>query len=809
MTDSQPEIVATADLTPESPKPINLSSPVVVPTLQDQADNFSVMSPSPPPIPGAGNTQTTTALPLVGESRRDSAIADVTPIDAPGGEGHIAEGLAASTEMDEDPDDYAKTFDSPEPPADETQLDDDIYAGESIPTSIQVSQSLDAETSKDAVNDTPATHPTPLAQDPSTASTAVVDVHPPAPEEVPTKVDTTRAEPTPSPIQDPLTTNVAASESDSAHQSDSASADGAIDIQALVDNITARAAAPEDNQTTHTTIESGPSTASHSSLPPRPPVSQQPTAADVRAEELRRPQPGNPSAALPNVPHSVSAPYPYPLPGVVTELPPGYAPPISNAYLSPVGSVPMSHQLNAGQVLPPDNHNFSSSQTYEEFLQEERKYVSEAKWDRFPEGSRLFIGNLSSERVSKKEVFDIFSQYGRLAQISLKQAYGFTQYHAVTEGQAAMTNLQGIEIKGRKIHLEISRAQKKEGDGDKRNRGSKTASGQNDRDRDRGDNRRRDGYRPRSPSPSRGNHYRQESSGRDRRHWDSSDRTRRRSRSPEAYGSGGYRRRSPSPYSRAAPASEADLDIPRRYAGDVPDVQLLLLQEVNRDFVNWVQGSFIERGLKVDVMFLNPRFPRELVIQRQVVEGVHGVSELDFRAQSVAKIPLQVFDRSAGRHNARFDQYQDLDPKIAAELIARAKGQAQHQLAPSYPPAPQYPPTAYAPHMQHQQPYGGQPAANLNLGALQNLDNATLQRVLAAIQTQGALQGQQPVAMPGTDVNAVLSALGGGVPGMPPMQSQPQGYPSGPAAPGAPPQGNASDQAHVQNIMAQLSRYRQ
>lgn len=60
-------------------------------------------------------------------------------------------------------------------------------------------------------------------------------------------------------------------------------------------------------------------------------------------------------------------------------------------------------------------------------------------------------GNLSSERVSKKEVFDIFSQYGKLAQISLKQAYGFVQYHAVTEGQAATDALQGTEISGRKI----------------------------------------------------------------------------------------------------------------------------------------------------------------------------------------------------------------------------------------------------------------------------------------------------------------------------------------------------------------------
>lgn len=60
-------------------------------------------------------------------------------------------------------------------------------------------------------------------------------------------------------------------------------------------------------------------------------------------------------------------------------------------------------------------------------------------------------GNLSSERVTKREVFDVFQRFGRLAQISLKNAYGFVQYHTVAEGQAAMQGAQGIEMGGRKI----------------------------------------------------------------------------------------------------------------------------------------------------------------------------------------------------------------------------------------------------------------------------------------------------------------------------------------------------------------------
>ena len=58
---------------------------------------------------------------------------------------------------------------------------------------------------------------------------------------------------------------------------------------------------------------------------------------------------------------------------------------------------------------------------------------------------------MSSERVSKREVFDVFHRFGRLAQISLKNAYGFVQYHTMAEGQAAMQAAQGIELGGRKI----------------------------------------------------------------------------------------------------------------------------------------------------------------------------------------------------------------------------------------------------------------------------------------------------------------------------------------------------------------------
>lgn len=63
----------------------------------------------------------------------------------------------------------------------------------------------------------------------------------------------------------------------------------------------------------------------------------------------------------------------------------------------------------------------------------------------------ISLGNLSSDKVSKRDVFQIFYKYGRLAQISLKSAYGFVQYHTSDEGYRAVESLQGTEIKGRRI----------------------------------------------------------------------------------------------------------------------------------------------------------------------------------------------------------------------------------------------------------------------------------------------------------------------------------------------------------------------
>lgn len=327
----------------------------------------------------------------------------------------------------------------------------------------------------------------------------------------------------------------------------------------------------------------------------------------------------------------------------------------------------------------------------------------------------------------------------------------------------------------------------------------------------------RDDYRPvRSPTPPRGNFRgRDEYVPRGRDSYDSRDRN--RSRSPYDHRDNGrYRERSLSPRGREA-VEDADLQLPRRDARDVPDVQILLMEQLERDFVLWVEGEMRARGIKVDVMFLNSRFPLQAVIRRQILEGVHAVSKLDMRCQQSAKIPLQVFDRQGGANNVRFDEYQDLEPKIAAELVLRAKQAQTAQPAQN----PQYTQPQFSVGQSFQTPAATPAAANL-ASLVGQLDNATLQKLLGSYQP---LQQQQNAPAVAANQAIDLAGLLGGLKPQPPQQSyqQAQSAPdpyanlaSNPALASllqnaAPPQATPtqpqSDQ-QVQNIMASLARFR-
>ncbi|KAI1097843.1 hypothetical protein F4804DRAFT_147837 [Jackrogersella minutella] len=812
MPEKSPEVLATANLTPVSPAPLYISSPVVIPTLQDQADNLYTMSlpnggqvsAAPVSAAAAAENQLSNGVATTNAQNNDSFSTDASSSQAGLGDGNGSnEEDGAALVKDEG--NVNAQHPSQQNGGAEAQQDVSKTKASALNSDASENLTDHSEATASFHDIISFTTPAEFVHQPiqnSIRSSPQEAQEPKEPQEQAVVISSTNSVDAPQPptetpteTRDPLPS----------------ATNGDIDIQSLVDKIIGDSSAGAANRA------SAPQTSANApsvSLPPRPPMPQQPTQPHARLDDALNFQPTLSfpyatavSSALPPPPGT----YPAGAPGTSLDarnnLPP---PPASSLSVMP------AHQFPTAQFDPTyvtatavQSQTTEQSQQWETFLQEERRYVSEAKWDRFPEGSRLFIGNLSSDRVSKKEVFDLFSKYGRLAQISLKQAYGFVQYHTLAEGQAAMDHLQGIDVRGRKIHLEFSRTQKKDGDGDKR--GGKI---KRDNDRHEGGRNRRDDYRPnRQPSPRRETHRPQNSYDSGRSYYDDYG-ARGRSRSPSYgrrdSGPGHYRRRSPSPYHRQP--SEVELDIPRRYGGDIPDVQFLLLQEVERDFVSWVERSFLDQGLKVQVMFLHPHFPREAVIQRQVMEGVYAVVELDYRSQQSGTISLQVFNRSSGRDNVRYDQYQDLNPSIAAQLVGRVKSQVQVHTQPPY--VVQYPPAQYAQAPQHAYPppsypshaYPSAPVPPPMGKAGSSLDNATLQQILGNLQNQqGSSQGY-PTGRGPVDMNSLLAGVGGSNPANTAGPSRHYSPRSASGLPG-PPSGDSTQ--HVQNIMAQLARYRQ
>lgn len=860
MNPDEAELLATANLDPISPSPVHSAASQVVPALQDTVDSIDAMVAAAAAAANASASSDPNLDPIMGAG--DDDVVDDDSLNDPYGE--IEQDEVAQPqqpppqqELPDSNDDYAKTFDSPIGPEEGEGGDIQPEDVSSMPReSNEVSLSSEHLTShpsetSHAVHNSPSTsaHQAQSGSSVLTTYEAHTDdaitsaAHPSNPDQAG--------------FQSVTSPSTASADSNSA-----GSPNPSADIQRLVADLTAPAEPTSSDDPSalpaKAELPAGPNASSSAlpssaSLPPRPPL---PQAASQSYTSQH-----HPSGSSSSIPASVAVP---PTPGQPSTYVAAGVPGTSSDALGNLAPAAASG-LNASVAItsltappyPPQSPAYATDRPqdadyqrqWDQFMADERQYMSEAKWDRFPEGSRLFIGNLSSDKVSKRDVFDLFHRFGRLAQISLKSAYGFVQYHTIDEGHGAMENLQGIEIKGRRIHLEISRVQdkskKEKNRSPERGRGRDGGGGRESNGRDSGrdgggrdgggrrndrySQQNRDDYRPgRNHSPRRNDYERDDGYGRDRGFHDNG-RGRGRSRSPGGYkrnDKSSYRRRSPSPYGRSR--HEGELELPRRYGSDIPDVQIILQPDVNRDFVTWVEHTFKTKGLKSEVMFLHPRIPKDAVIQRQAAEGVHAVVDLDLRAQNLGRIPVQAFDRSGGMSNVRFDQYVDLDPTTAAEVILRAKASGATA---SY--AQPYAAAGFA------NPYGGQPQQQMGAfpggqqpnqyaqhapanptdiaGLMGQVDNATLQRLLASIQTgpQGTAAQHGPntaAAGPSqVDIQAILGSLGGNAAAqqqLPPQGAYGAAY-GGQQAPNGGGAANGDAAVQVQNIMAQLARYRQ
>jgi RNA recognition motif-containing protein len=77
--------------------------------------------------------------------------------------------------------------------------------------------------------------------------------------------------------------------------------------------------------------------------------------------------------------------------------------------------------------------------------------------------ARLFVGNLTTDSVSRRDLAELFTQYGRVLGVSIHGGFAFVQMDRERDANRAIICEDGQTFKGSKIHVEFSQAAKEAG----------------------------------------------------------------------------------------------------------------------------------------------------------------------------------------------------------------------------------------------------------------------------------------------------------------------------------------------------------
>ncbi|QSL66840.1 hypothetical protein MERGE_001227 [Pneumocystis wakefieldiae] len=416
--------------------------------------------------------------------------------------------------------------------------------------------------------------------------------------------------------------------------------------------------------------------------------------------------------------------------------------------LNSVSSITDTNSIHSSLTQNPNHRNANSNHDapytpqedalFQKFLADEKQIMSNASSYEFPSGSRMFIGNLPTEKVTKRDVFHIFYPYGRLGQIALKQAYGFVQFFSSEECQNAINGEQGTMIRGRKMHLEVSKPQKHRIplSNDKKNYRARSRSP---------DIRDRSPVRGRSRNHGHGNHGYNILYDRDNKkdRYSSRDEFNKRPSPQSRYHrdrgidyAKDYRSASPDRFRDYSYSQHQQMDnfpLPRRYGNNVPECQIIITDDTDRSFIYFVEKAFKDKGFRIDTLFLSPRLPLPSVVQQMIIEGIMAIIFLNRQLQSQSKISMQIFDRKADSSDVKFDEYANIDVHVAVVLALRKK-QSILQLTNTY-GITNYNNTSFQSQNTPSLGIANSDLANL----IGSLDPATLQKVIGAL-TQSSQQ---------------------------------------------------------------------
>ncbi|KAI5956910.1 NAB3 [Candida jiufengensis] len=124
----------------------------------------------------------------------------------------------------------------------------------------------------------------------------------------------------------------------------------------------------------------------------------------------------------------------------------------------PVALIPVNEFCRRPNITAPMTPEEEAE--YEEFIVRENHYLNLQNWDEFPDKSRLFVGNLPANTISKQDLFRIFSKYGEVIQIAIKAGYGFTQFRTAEACLDCIKGEEGVPLHNKTLRLDASKPQK-------------------------------------------------------------------------------------------------------------------------------------------------------------------------------------------------------------------------------------------------------------------------------------------------------------------------------------------------------------
>ncbi|CCD24412.1 Nab3p NDAI_0D00990 [Naumovozyma dairenensis CBS 421] len=139
--------------------------------------------------------------------------------------------------------------------------------------------------------------------------------------------------------------------------------------------------------------------------------------------------------------------------------------PVESQIYDTTSNINQQHQKQERKLTPAEKRRLAprpdltrpmtqeERERYSAYLRGENKIT---EMHNIPLKSRLFIGNLPLKNVSKEDLFRIFSPYGHILQINIKNAYGFIQYNNPQSVKDAI-ELESNEMNfSKKLILEVS-----------------------------------------------------------------------------------------------------------------------------------------------------------------------------------------------------------------------------------------------------------------------------------------------------------------------------------------------------------------